>query len=147
MYTMPHFNGEDRQNPPPLPEGYDGTMLQSEPPLPTEPVFRPARPEPKEPPREVKFSPPDAPPPPPPPPPPRPDHAPPKKGLFDWFGSLIGGVPSLSRLGDLFDRGQDRRLRLGTEELLLLGIAAFLFFSKDGDKTCAIFLLFLLLFT
>ena len=29
----------------------------------------------------------------------------------------------------------------GTEELILLGIAAFLFFSKDGDKECALILI------
>ena len=29
----------------------------------------------------------------------------------------------------------------GTEEILILGIAAFLLFSRDGDKECAIILL------
>ena len=32
---------------------------------------------------------------------------------------------------------------LGTEELLILALAAFLFFSKSGDKECALILLFL----
>lgn len=34
--------------------------------------------------------------------------------------------------------------RLGSEEILIIAIAAFLFFSKGGDKECAIFLLLLL---
>lgn len=34
---------------------------------------------------------------------------------------------------------------IGTEEILLLATAAFLFFSKDGDKESALLLLFLLL--
>jgi len=33
----------------------------------------------------------------------------------------------------------------GTEELLIIGIAAFLFFSKDGDRECAIILLLTLI--
>lgn len=38
------------------------------------------------------------------------------------------------------------KVSFGTEEILILAIAAFLFFSKDGDRECAI-ILFLLLFT
>lgn len=33
--------------------------------------------------------------------------------------------------------------KIGTEEILLIAAAAFLFFSKDGDKECAILLLIL----
>ena len=33
--------------------------------------------------------------------------------------------------------------KIGTEELLLLVAAAFLFFSRDGDKECAILILIL----
>ena len=35
--------------------------------------------------------------------------------------------------------------KIGTEEILIIATAAFLFFSKDGDKECAILLLLLLL--
>ena len=35
--------------------------------------------------------------------------------------------------------------RLGTEELLIIGVALYLLFSKSGDKECAIILLLLLL--
>ena len=35
----------------------------------------------------------------------------------------------------------------GTEEILILGIAAFLFFSKGGDKECAVILLLSLFIT
>ena len=34
--------------------------------------------------------------------------------------------------------------KIGTEEILIIATAAFLFFSKDGDKECAIMLLLLL---
>jgi hypothetical protein len=34
--------------------------------------------------------------------------------------------------------------RIGTEEILLIGAAAFLFFSRDGDKECALLILILL---
>ena len=48
--------------------------------------------------------------------------------LSSLFGDLSIGLP-----------------KLGTEELLLIGAALFLLFSKDGDKECAIILLILLL--
>ena len=35
--------------------------------------------------------------------------------------------------------------RLGTEELLIIGVALYLLFSKSGDKECAVILLLLLL--
>ncbi len=54
-------------------------------------------------------------------------------GLFQ--GGLFGGT-SLPIIKNGF--------KLGTEELLLLALAAFLFFSKDGDKECALILLFLI---
>ena len=34
--------------------------------------------------------------------------------------------------------------KIGTEELLLIAAAAFLFFSRDGDKECAILILMLI---
>lgn len=35
--------------------------------------------------------------------------------------------------------------KLGTEEILIIAVAAFLFFSKDGDRECALLLLLLLI--
>ena len=54
----------------------------------------------------------------------------PVKGIFSGLSTLkLGGlgVP-----------------KLGTEEILILGLALFLFFSRDGDKECALFLVLLL---
>ncbi len=50
------------------------------------------------------------------------------------FRSLFGKGFDLKKIS-LFKRG------FGTEEILILGIAAFLLFSKGGDKECAIILL------
>ncbi len=35
--------------------------------------------------------------------------------------------------------------KIGTEEILIIAVAAYLFFSKEGDKECAVMLLLLLL--
>ena len=57
-------------------------------------------------------------------------------------GGLVSGI-----LNSIFGfRG--RRLlpnKIGTEEILILATAAFLFFSRDGDRECALLLLLLLL--
>lgn len=64
-----------------------------------------------------------------------------------FFKGLSGG----SVLSGLFSKGgllgglNLKIPEIGTEEILLIAIAAFLFFSKDGDKESAIFLLLLLL--
>ena len=47
-------------------------------------------------------------------------------------------------LSSLFGDGGIRMPRLGTEEILILATAAFLFFSQDGDKESALILLLLL---
>lgn len=63
------------------------------------------------------------------------------EGLF----SGLGKIPLLS---GLFGSGKEGGLKLpniGVEEILILATAAFLFFSKDGDKESAIILLLLLL--
>ncbi len=59
-------------------------------------------------------------------------------GIFKSFipTSLFGG--SLP-----FGRG----FKFGAEEILIIGIAAFLFFSKDGDRECALMLVALLFIT
>ena len=41
--------------------------------------------------------------------------------------------------------GGEGGFHLGTEEILIIGVALFLFFSGGGDKECAIMLLLLLL--
>lgn len=54
--------------------------------------------------------------------------------------------PILSSIFGSFNRfGGLRMPNIGVEEILILATAAFLFFSKDGDKECAIILLLLLL--
>ena len=55
--------------------------------------------------------------------------------------------PHASFLHSIFQKGFDIRSLsvfkkgFGTEEILIIGIAAFLLFSKGGDKECAIILL------
>lgn len=60
--------------------------------------------------------------------------------LFGGVGRLLGGLVGGSSGGFSL-----RQFKLGTEEILILATAAFLFFSKDGDKECALLLLLLLL--
>ena len=61
--------------------------------------------------------------------------------------SGVGGIPILS---GLFDKGGLlgglglKMPSIGTEEILILATAAFLFFSKNGDRECALILLLLL---
>lgn len=56
--------------------------------------------------------------------------------------SIFSGIPILS---SLFGSDDGPRLEnIGIEEILIIATAAFLFFSKDGDKECAIILLLLL---
>lgn len=77
---------------------------------------------------------------------------PPKKprgGILDaLFGTLpLGGLPDFfSSVGQWFSGGEKETARAGfsVEDLLILGVAAILFFSKSGDKECALMLLFLL---
>ena len=58
-----------------------------------------------------------------------------------------GGASILSGLfgkGGLFGIEGIKMPKIGTEEILIIATAAFLLFSKNGDKECAIILLFLL---
>lgn len=61
------------------------------------------------------------------------------------FGNIFGklGFKNLlpSSLNSILSLEQ---FKLGKEELLLIGLALFLLFSKEGDKECAIILLLLL---
>lgn len=55
-------------------------------------------------------------------------------GIFDKIPTLFDGIFKKG----LFD------IKIGTEELLIIGIAAFLLFSKNGDRECSVLLLLLL---
>ncbi len=52
-----------------------------------------------------------------------------------------------SSLGNLFSGNLLKNFHLGWEELLILAVAALLFFSRDGDKECALMLLILIFIT
>ena len=52
--------------------------------------------------------------------------------------------PVLGRARQLFSRLPFHMPRFEGEDLLILGVCALLFFSKDGDKECALLLLILL---
>ena len=55
----------------------------------------------------------------------------------------FGKIPFLS---GIFGKDVGIKLpKIGTEEMLIIATAAFLFFSKDGDRECAIMLALLLL--
>ncbi len=162
-------------SPPDLPSGLElptrPTEPERQPPaIPSSPpdngFSRPAAPPPPPPPPgifpggEIKYSPgvaPGAVPPPPPPPPDGGDRG--GFGFADRLAPWLSGIPGLSKIAGLFGGGKGApigerdqqglfggRFPLGAEELLLLGIAAFLFFSKSGDKICALFLIALLFF-
>ena len=58
-----------------------------------------------------------------------------------------GGASILSGLfgkGGLFGIEGIKMPKIGTEEILIIATAAFLLFSKNGDRECALILLFLL---
>ena len=62
--------------------------------------------------------------------------------------SVLGRAPFLSGVfgkGGLFSGINLKLPKIGTEEILILATAAFLFFSKEGDRECAVMLLLLLL--
>ena len=58
---------------------------------------------------------------------------------------LLGGFERMPLLSAFFGSGGLKMPSIGVEEILILATAAFLFFSKDGDKESAIILLLLLL--
>ena len=60
-------------------------------------------------------------------------------GILGLLSHLGGGLfPAIGRIG--------HDLHIGWEEILIIGIALFLFLSKGGDRECAIMLLLLLVF-
>ncbi len=115
MYTRNYFEGGEGG----MPRGYDGVALRSEPVTEVEDI--PQREIMREETAEVSAR-------------PRGESFGGKSGggiLGGLFNSLHLSLPSLDKIG--------------YEELLIIGIAAFLFFSSDGDKECALLLLALLL--
>ena len=75
-----------------------------------------------------------------------------KDSTIDTSAAIIEDKPKKRDEGGILQGllgGLNLRLptldKIGYEELLILGIAAFLFFSADGDKECALILLALLL--
>lgn len=64
------------------------------------------------------------------------------------FLSSLGKLPFLSGIvgrGGIFPLPNISIPKIGSEEILIIAAAAYLFFSKDGDRECAIMLLLLLL--
>ncbi len=87
---------------------------------------------------------------------PIPEHhePPPTKEEIEEVGlisdSPVGAFGKIPVFSSLFSRlgGLAKPLgieKVGTEELLIIGVALYLLFSKSGDKECAIILLLLLL--
>ncbi len=67
----------------------------------------------------------------------------PKESAAEPTSAIPAGAGVLSQFfGTNFLRGFSLS-KIGSEELLLLAAAAFLFFSRDGDKECAILILIL----
>lgn len=66
-------------------------------------------------------------------------------------GGILSGIGDIFPLKGLFSGVSGFHLdklglsKIGMEEILIVGLALFLFFSKDGDKECAILLALLLL--
>lgn len=63
----------------------------------------------------------------------------------NFSGGFFSSLTHLPAFGELF--GKLKMPRFGSEEILILAVAAFLFFTKEGDKECALILLFLLFIT
>ena len=57
------------------------------------------------------------------------------------LGGLFGSLPFSRSEGEKAGR---ERVKIGTEEILICLVALYMFFSKEGDKECAIMLLLLL---
>ena len=58
---------------------------------------------------------------------------------------VFAGIFNKLPFGNIFSKKPKfKNFKIGVEEILLFGVALFLFFSKDGDKECAAFILLLL---
>ena len=58
--------------------------------------------------------------------------------------SFLSKLPFGNLLSNIGKNSKFSLQKIGTEEILIIATAAFLFFTKDGDKECAIMLLLLL---
>lgn len=67
-----------------------------------------------------------------------------EKRCGNWLEGILSSIASPFGFGK---GGANPRIKLGTEELLIIGVAAFLFFSKERDIECIIMLIALLLIT
>ena len=65
-------------------------------------------------------------------------------GAFSFLGGSLGNLFNGVKLPFL---GSLKMPKIGTEEILILVAAAYLLFSKDGDKECAVILILLLFVT
>ena len=122
MYTRSYFNETDQAPRPP--ENYDGNAFKEEAPRQTEEKTEGKTAEVNAGAQVSENS--------------KARGASPLGGLFTaGISSLFGGrgIPILSSLS---------LPKIGTEEIILIAAAAYLFFSKDGDRECAILLLLLL---
>lgn len=68
------------------------------------------------------------------------------KSSGGFFSSLFGKLPFAGALPQLGFPGQMKLPEIHGEELLIIAVALFLLFSKNGDKESAIILLILLFF-
>ena len=126
MYSRNLFK---EQTPTAVPKDYSGTSLKSDDGEDTAPVAE----NPWQIPQDVPCEKPCT--------PPKKEECGAKKG-----GSFLSEMLS-SRLGFLKEGSFGSFLGgIGTEEILIIAIALFLLLSRDGDRECAVMLLFLLIF-
>lgn len=77
-------------------------------------------------------------------------NEPPTQERTEQAGKTFSGFGNMPLFSGLFDKGGLlgglglKMPCIGTEEILILATAAFLFFSKNGDRECALILLLLL---
>lgn len=126
MYTRSYYTEDEKIA---VPENYNGEVFVKEEATaePTEPVLKEVCGEPLRAPWDA--------------PPPQSESPYPKKppksdGILGGFLEKIAHAPIFKG---------DEAFKLGTEEILIIGVALFLLFSKGGDRECAIMLLLLLL--
>ena len=136
MYTRSFYQESTDMK---IPENYDGNALAEERALPRESAPpRPSVAEPKVSPREDRE-------------PESEDGCEPavaesRGGIFERLTSrsLKGGGVWESLKGLIGTHAFSHPPKIGSEEILILAISAFLFFSRDGDRECALILLALL---
>ena len=127
MYTRSYYSdGGERINPP---ENYDGTALLGERTAITEESVESSG-APNKNPWEAPAS----------------VHEMPKNEEGESLLASITKIPFLSGIFGEKSIFQSLKMpKIGTEELLIIGVALFLLLSKDGDNECALILLLILL--